>query len=1021
MTGSGLFLRLTRRVHAFFLSWGARLWRSQQEDEQLQERIRQLEEMLALQERKVKHLTTFAEQMQESEAGTRAIIDNALDGIITIDHQGCIVDFNPAAEEMFGFQREDLLGQQLEEWIIPPSLREQHRRGMARLLTTGEGAWIGRRVETVGLRADGTEFPIELALTVLHVQQPPLLTAYLRDITQRHETEAALSEAKDHAEANQRRARLIVDTAYDAYVAMNADGAIIDWNRQAEAAFGWPRQQVLGRPLHEVIIPPKHRAAHVNGLQRFLATGEGSVLNRRIEVTALHRDGIEFPVELTIAPIRLGSEWVFSAFLHDISERKRAEEELRRARDVAISANRAKSDFLANVSHEIRTPMNGILGMTQLALDTDLTAEQREYLQMVKMSADGLLTVINDILDFSKIEAGRLELDPIAFELRDMLTDAVRGLSLRASAKNLELACHVARDVPDFLVGDPVRLRQVLLNLVGNAIKFTERGEVVVRVQMTDSNGERGCVGAPSEQPRSPELQPGGEIELHFTVADTGIGIPPEKLPYVFDAFVQADTSTTRKYGGTGLGLTITSRLVEIMGGELWAESVLDKGSTFHFTLRLKLQDRSPSRLLPRRPLDLQGLRVLVVDDNATNQRILAELLGSWLMKPTTVSDAQQALAELETAAAAEQPYPLVLLDAHMPEEDGFALAAQIRSRSHLLDPELILLSSARRAGDREKCEELGIRQRLTKPIKPSDLLHAILHTFDAENKSASVEASPLCAREPSSGGLVALDPLSDAGSSLHVLLAEDNLVNQRLMLAVLEKQGHRVTVVANGAAAVRAVEQEAFDLVLMDVQMPEMNGLEATRAIRVREQQHGGHIPILAMTAHAMKGARDDCLRAGMDAYLSKPIQVPELVRVMATLRSGGTQTTPATPEPAPPIVFDPRPLMHRLSDDVELCRELINLFQMDAPRLLQTIRAAVETNDAESVERTTHLLKGCASNFAAAEVVRAAQLLEDLGRQGDLREGGNAYRALEQSLEQFHSALNDWLARSASDGALC
>jgi len=482
---------------------------------------------------------------------------------------------------------------------------------------------------------------------------------------------------------------------------------------------------------------------------------------------------------------------------------------------------------------------------------------------------------------------------------------------------------------------------------------------------------------------------------------------------------VQADTSTTRKYGGTGLGLTITSRLVEIMGGELWAESVPDKGSTFHFTLRLKLQDRSPSRLLPRRPLDLQGLRVLVVDDNATNQRILAELLGSWLMKPTTVSDAQQALAELEAAAAAEQPYPLVLLDAHMPEEDGFALAAQIRSRSHLLDPELILLSSARRAGDRDKCEELGIRQRLTKPIKPSDLLQAILSTFDAANASASAEAPR--AREPSSGALVALEPLSATESGLRVLLAEDNLVNQRLMLAVLEKQGHCVTVVANGAAAVRAVQQEVFDLVLMDVQMPEMNGLEGTRAIRAWEQQHGRHIPIIAMTAHAMKGARDDCLRAGMDAYLSKPIQVPELVRVMSALRSGGTETVTTTPEPAPPVVFDPRPLLHRLSEDVALCRELINLFQMDAPRLLQTIRAAVETGDAESVERTTHLLKGCASNFAAAEVVRAAQQLEDLGRQGDLREAGDAYRVLEQSLQRFHTALNDWLVRSASDGMLC
>jgi CheY-like chemotaxis protein/HPt (histidine-containing phosphotransfer) domain-containing protein len=498
-------------------------------------------------------------------------------------------------------------------------------------------------------------------------------------------------------------------------------------------------------------------------------------------------------------------------------------------------------------------------------------------------------------------------------------------------------------------------------------------------------------------------LQPGGDIDLHFSVTDTGIGISPEKLPYIFDPFVQEDTSTTRKYGGTGLGLTITSRLVEMMGGELWAESVRGEGSTFHFTLRLKLQNRSPSRLWPRRPLDLQGMTVLVVDDNATHQRILADLLSSWLMKPTTANNAQRALEELEAAAVADKPFPLVLLDAHMPEEDGYALAAAIRSRPSLGEPVLILLSSANRPDDGEKCRDLRIRQRLTKPIKPSDLLHAILGTLDTSSNGASAEAgSSLSAREPSSGALVEMETARPARRSLRLLLAEDNLVNQRLMLAVLEKQNHQVTVVANGAAAIRAVKQETFDLVLMDVQMPEMNGLEATRAIRAWEKECGGHVPIIAMTAHAMTGAREDCLRAGMDEYLSKPIQVPELARVMEALTSGRKEETVATPESAQPTVFDPRPLMQRLSDDEELVRELIRLFQ--------------GAGDAESVERTAHLLKGSASNFAASEVVQAAQRLENLGRCRALPDAREAYRTLEEALSSFCAALEEWLVVQAS-----
>ncbi len=1019
MTFRSMLLSLASLACTLAVLFVARRWRKgrPREWEPLRERVRELEEMLALQERKVKHLTTFAEQMQESEAGTRAIIDNALDGIITIDHLGCIIEFNPAAERLFGYEREEVLGKPLVDLLVPPHLRESQRRGWEQFLATGYGPWIGQRIETVGLRAEGREFPIELAVTVLHPQQPPLLTAYVRDLSQLKQATEKLSESNGRLQA-------VLDAATQAaIIATDADGLITLFNRGAERMLGYKAEEVVGDHTPELFLDAAELTAHARRLtEEFGLPIEGfAALVERArrddheerEWTLTRKNGSCLTVNLAVTVIRDDRAEItgYLAVATDVTSRRRAALALERAKAAAETANRAKSDFLANVSHEIRTPMNGILGMTQLALDSDLTAEQREFLQMVKTSAEGLLTVINDILDFSKIEAGKLELDPIAFELRDMLADAVRSLSLRAHAKDLELACHVAGDVPDFFVGDPVRLRQVLLNLVGNAIKFTERGEVVVRVQLAREKGTKEGDG-----PTPAPYHPGGDIELHFAVSDTGIGIPPEKLPYIFDPFVQADTSTTRKYGGTGLGLSITGRLVEMMAGRLWAESVPGQGSTFHFTLRLKLQDRSPSRLLPRRPLDLQGLSVLVVDDNATNRRILADLLGSWLMKTTAVDNARLALMELEAATANEKPFPLVLLDAHMPEADGFALAAEIRARPHLGQPPLILLSSGNRVGDGERCLQLGIGQRLTKPIKPSDLLHAILRALDRIG-GGRAEAAPLVAREPSSGAVVAVNESAKeagppTGNSLRVLLAEDNFVNQRLILAVLEKQGHCVAAVANGAAAVRAVQQESFDVVLMDVQMPEMNGLEATRAIRAWEQQHGGHVPIVAMTAHAMKGAREDCLRAGMDEYLSKPIQAPELVRVMEELTNGRAEKLAATTAASWPALFDPRPMLRRISDDSDLFRELIRLFQEDSPRMLQALRAAIEAADAESVERTAHLLKGAVSNFAATEVVQAAQHLENMGRRGDLHEARDACRALEQSLSHFQAALDEWLA---------
>jgi len=663
-----------------------------------------------------------------------------------------------------------------------------------------------------------------------------------------------LKRAKDAAERNAAWARLVVETAFDAFVVMDAAGDIRDWNPQAEAIFGWSRAEAVGRPLAETIVPPEYRARHTQGLARFLATGEGPALNKRLELAAVHRDGHRFPVELTIVPLRQGDDYVFSAFVQDIRDRKRAEAALREAKDAAETANRAKSEFLANMSHEIRTPMNGILGMTELALDTDLAADQREYLEAAKMSADYLLAVINDILDFSKIEAGKLDLDPVDFSLRDHLDETVSALALRAHGKGLELVADVADDVPDGLVGDTGRLRQIVVNLVGNAVKFTAAGEVVVRVEL--------------------ESRTADEARLHFAVRDTGIGIPAAKLGVLFKAFSQVDSSTTRRYGGTGLGLAIAAQLVKLMDGRVWVESEEGRGSTFHFTARFGLGHGSTP---PRPAADvarLKDLSVLVVDDNATNRRILDALLTRWGLRPTLASDGPEALALLRRAAAAGRPFAVVLLDHMMPEMDGLMLAAEILRHPELAGSVLMMLSSADRRETSARCRDLGLAAHLTKPVKRAELLAALLRLC----------AGPDVVRAPAPR-----PGFGPCARPLRLLLAEDNAINQKLAVRLLEKRGHSVVVVGNGKEALAALEAGAFDVVLMDVMMPEMDGFEATEAIRAREAGSGGHVPIVAMTAHAMKGDRERCLAVGMDGYVAKPLQAGELFDVVEGLAARG------------------------------------------------------------------------------------------------------------------------------------
>jgi PAS domain S-box-containing protein len=913
--------------------------------------------------------------LRESEAVYHSLVENLPLNVIRKDLDGRIVFANQRFCEDAGMQLKDLIGK--TDYDLYPDKLAAKYRGDDKLAL--ESHQVLHEVEQHRGPHGDTMF-VEVLKGPIHDAGGKVVGVQCMfwDVTKQKQAEDELARERDLL-------RTLMDHLPDLIFVKDTKGRFITANKALLNLYGIKElDDLVGKTDLDFCTP--ELAAHYAEDDRAVIESGKPLIDR--EETSVDTEGHETWLMTTKVPLegRRGKVRGLVGIGRDITKRKRTEEELKAAKEAADAANRAKSDFLANMSHEIRTPMNAVIGMTELLLDTNLDDSQRQYVRMVHESGESLLSLINDILDFSKIEAGKLELEQIAFSLQETLGDTLKSLALRAHRKGLELAFHIAPDVPDALVGDPGRFRQIVVNLVGNAIKFTDHGEVVVDVCCRSREGE--------------------DVELGFSVTDTGIGIPADKLEGIFGVFEQADTSTTRRYGGTGLGLAICARLVELMHGGVSVESAQGQGSAFRFSARFRLDREIPDTKV-RRPERLQGMRVLVVDDNATNRQILEEVLRVRGMVPLTASSADEAIEILRRAAQSDERVPLVLTDVNMPKTDGFTFIQWIREDDSLRSMVVMVLTSGDRPGDRQRCQELNVAAHLMKPVKQSELVDAIVSEFGAASE-----------KQPSDTEFSSLD--AHRIPPLRILLAEDAIANQVLALGVLKKWGHSVVVANNGREAVERLESEPFDLVLMDIQMPEMDGLEATQTIRRMEytgrlSQPARRIPIVAMTAHAMHGDRERCFEAGMDGYVSKPIRVKELYEAIGEYfaHAESPSTDPQAPADETAGAVDWSIALENVQQDRDLLQSVAAAFLSESGAHNEALATAVSQGDAEETCRCAHRLKGTLTMFGASEAAELASTIEEQARAGrfdDVKTSSKSFRtALERATREIRAFVDE------------